>query len=115
MTGCSQWGGWVPSSVLSLPLSQELLHSLQQEKQSLELATTDLQLTISELERELVELRERERLLVAFPDLHRPMEAQIQSRGPGSVQRACWGLGRVTEGSCGQDTGQQLPSLQRGW
>uniref|UniRef100_A0A8W4FCA7 Coiled-coil domain containing 157 n=1 Tax=Sus scrofa TaxID=9823 RepID=A0A8W4FCA7_PIG len=64
-----------------LQAQQELLHSLQQEKQSLELATTDLQLTISELERELVELRERERLLVAFPDLHRPMEAQIQSSG----------------------------------
>lgn len=64
-----------------LQAQQELLHSLQQEKQSLEQATTDLQLTISELERELVELRERERLLVAFPDLHRPMEAQIQSSG----------------------------------
>ncbi|XP_047616180.1 coiled-coil domain-containing protein 157 isoform X4 [Phacochoerus africanus] len=62
-----------------LQAQQELLHSLQQEKQSLEQATTDLQLTISELERELVELRERERLLVAFPDLHRPMEAQIQT------------------------------------
>ncbi|XP_038315099.1 coiled-coil domain-containing protein 157 isoform X2 [Canis lupus familiaris] len=56
---------------------QELLQSLQREKQGLEQATTDLQLTISELERELVELRERERLLVAFPDLHRPIEAQI--------------------------------------
>ncbi|XP_013963286.2 coiled-coil domain-containing protein 157 [Canis lupus baileyi] len=60
---------------------QELLQSLQREKQGLEQATTDLQLTISELERELVELRERERLLVAFPDLHRPIEAQIPSSG----------------------------------
>lgn len=60
---------------------QELLQSLQQEKQGLEQAVTDLQLTVSELERELVELRERERLLVAFPDLHRPVEAQIQSSG----------------------------------
>ncbi|XP_025841766.1 coiled-coil domain-containing protein 157 isoform X2 [Vulpes vulpes] len=60
---------------------EELLQSLQQEKQGLEQATTDLQLTISELERELVELRERERLLVAFPDLHRPIEAQIPSSG----------------------------------
>lgn len=74
---------------LSLPLPQELLQSLQQEKQGLEQAVTDLQLTISELERELVELRERERLLVAFPDLHRPVEAQIQSRGTGVLQRAC--------------------------
>eukprot|EP00069_Balaena_mysticetus_P014654 bmy_01607T0 len=64
-----------------LRAQQELLQSLQREKQGLEQATTDLQLTISELERELVELRERERLLVAFPDLHRPVEAQIQSSG----------------------------------
>ncbi|KAF5929138.1 hypothetical protein HPG69_019158 [Diceros bicornis minor] len=60
---------------------QELLQSLQQEKQGLEQLTTELRLTISELERELVELRERERLLVAFPDLHRPIETQIQSSG----------------------------------
>ncbi|XP_039081636.1 coiled-coil domain-containing protein 157 isoform X1 [Hyaena hyaena] len=60
---------------------QELLQSLQQEKQGLEQSTTDLQLTISEMERELVELRERERLLVAFPDLHTPVEAQIPSSG----------------------------------
>ncbi|ELW66535.1 Coiled-coil domain-containing protein 157 [Tupaia chinensis] len=64
-----------------LQAQQELLQSLQWEKQGLEQATTDLRLTISERERELVELRERERLLVAFPDLHRPTEAQIQSSG----------------------------------
>ncbi|TKC44722.1 coiled-coil domain-containing protein 157 isoform X2 [Monodon monoceros] len=64
-----------------LRAQQELLQSLQREKQGLEQATADLQLTISERERELVELRERERLLVAFPDLHRPVEAQIQSSG----------------------------------
>ncbi|XP_011371625.1 coiled-coil domain-containing protein 157 isoform X1 [Pteropus vampyrus] len=64
-----------------LRAQQELLQSLQGEKQGLEQATRDLQLTISELELELVELREQERLLVAFPDLHRPVEAQIQSSG----------------------------------
>ncbi|XP_036908397.1 coiled-coil domain-containing protein 157 isoform X4 [Sturnira hondurensis] len=64
-----------------LQAQQELLQSLQGEKQGLEQVVTDLQLTVSELERELVELRERERLLVAFPDLHRPAEAQIQSSG----------------------------------
>ncbi|XP_064127993.1 coiled-coil domain-containing protein 157 [Loxodonta africana] len=74
---------------------QELLQSLQWEKQGLEQATTDLRLTISELERELLELKERERLLVAFPDLHRPLEAQIQSRGPGILQRAH--LGRMLQ------------------
>ncbi|XP_036076853.1 coiled-coil domain-containing protein 157 [Rousettus aegyptiacus] len=62
-----------------LRAQQELLQSLQGEKQGLEQATRDLQLTISELELELVELKEQERLLVAFPDLHRPVEAQIQT------------------------------------
>lgn len=80
---------------LSLSPSQELLQSLQGEKQGLEQATTDLRLTISELEMELVELKERERLLVTFPDLHRPVETQIQSKGPGLVQRKCWGLGQA--------------------
>ncbi|XP_055003257.1 coiled-coil domain-containing protein 157 isoform X2 [Sorex araneus] len=64
-----------------LQAQQELLQSLQREKQDLERTTTDLRLTISELERELGERSERERLLVAFPDLHRPSEAQIQSSG----------------------------------
>nr|XP_011748928.1 coiled-coil domain-containing protein 157 isoform X4 [Macaca nemestrina] len=64
-----------------LRAQQELLQSLQREKQDLEQATTDLRLTILELERELVELRERERLLVAFPDLHQPTETQIQIHG----------------------------------
>jgi phage shock protein A len=68
---------------LSFSLPQELLQSLQQEKQDLEQVTTDLQLTISELRQQLEELKERERLLVAFPDLHQPEEAQIQSRGLG--------------------------------
>ena len=103
-------GGWELVLSSEPPLPQELLQSLQREKQGLEQATADLQLTISELERELVELRERERLLVAFPDLHRPVEAQIQSRGPGLVRRARRGWGRATEGSSGQDTGPQ-----QGW
>ncbi|KAL1789998.1 coiled-coil domain-containing protein 157 isoform X2 [Sigmodon hispidus] len=64
-----------------LQAQQELLQSLQQEKQNLEQVTTDLQQTISELQRELEELKEHERLLVAFPDLHQPMQAQIQSSG----------------------------------
>ncbi|XP_036056516.1 coiled-coil domain-containing protein 157 isoform X2 [Onychomys torridus] len=59
-----------------LQAQQELLRSVQQEKQDLEQVTTDLKLTISELHRELEELKERERLLVAFPDLHQPTEAQ---------------------------------------
>lgn len=67
---------------------------------------TDLQLTISELELELVELKEQERLLVTFPDLHRPVEAQVQSKGPGLVHRAHRSLGQAGH------WGLQLPSLQ---
>ncbi|XP_017711088.1 PREDICTED: coiled-coil domain-containing protein 157 isoform X3 [Rhinopithecus bieti] len=68
-----------------LRAQQELLQSLQREKQGLEQTTTDLRLTILELERELVELRERERLLVAFPDLHQPTETQIQIHDSGNI------------------------------
>ncbi|XP_035125309.2 coiled-coil domain-containing protein 157 isoform X5 [Callithrix jacchus] len=64
-----------------LRAQQELLQSLQREKQGLEQVTTDLRLTILELERELVELREQERLLVAFPDLHQPTKTQIHDSG----------------------------------
>ncbi|KAL0625189.1 Coiled-coil domain-containing protein 157 [Plecturocebus cupreus] len=64
-----------------LRAQQELLQSLQREKQGLEQVTTDLRLTILELQRELVELRERERLLVAFPDLHQSAETQIHDSG----------------------------------
>ncbi|XP_002721232.2 coiled-coil domain-containing protein 157 isoform X1 [Oryctolagus cuniculus] len=68
-------------SQCQLQAQQELLQSLQREKQELEQTATDLRLTISELEQELAALKERERLLVAFPDLHGPMESQIQSSG----------------------------------
>ncbi|XP_008569578.1 PREDICTED: coiled-coil domain-containing protein 157 isoform X2 [Galeopterus variegatus] len=83
-----------------LQAQQELLQSLQWEKQGLEHTTTDLRLTISELEQELVELRERERLLVAFPDLHRPSEHQIQSRSPGMVLRALATSRMTWRGKC---------------
>nr|XP_020036386.1 coiled-coil domain-containing protein 157 [Castor canadensis] len=73
-----------------LQAQQELLQSLQREKQDLEQVMTDLRLTTSELHRELEELRERERLLVAFPDLHGPMEAQIQKAGPGRRGARCY-------------------------
>uniref|UniRef100_A0A8C3WLC5 Coiled-coil domain containing 157 n=1 Tax=Catagonus wagneri TaxID=51154 RepID=A0A8C3WLC5_9CETA len=83
-----------------LQAQQELLQSLQQEKQGLEQTTTDLRLTISELEQQLVELRERERLLVAFPDLHGPVETQIQKGRPEGVwcQIMCpTGSGNITD------------------
>ncbi|XP_039717921.1 coiled-coil domain-containing protein 157 isoform X5 [Pteropus medius] len=117
-----------------LRAQQELLQSLQGEKQGLEQATRDLQLTISELELELVELREQERLLVAFPDLHRPVEAQIQtdptgpalgpsqpgnpgsittSPGPESIPRAS-GQAAFTwqqDGQCRQDPAWPAPDI----
>lgn len=100
---------------LSCPLPQEVLQSLQQEKQGLEQATTDLRLTIAELEQELVERSERERLLVAFPDLHKPVEAQIQSRALAVVRRAHWGLGQAAEGLPGQHTGVcDAPACSKG-
>lgn len=73
---------------LSLSIPQELLQSLQREKQDLEQVTTDLRLTILDLQQEMAELREQERLLVTFPDLHRPMEAQIKSKGLSLTSRA---------------------------
>lgn len=93
----------------SFPLPQELLQSLQREKQGLEQATTDLQLTISEMEREVVELRERERLLVAFPDLHIPIEAQIPSRDPEVVARARRGWDRQLRVHLGKTLGSATP------
>uniref|UniRef100_A0A8C9BGQ0 Coiled-coil domain containing 157 n=1 Tax=Phocoena sinus TaxID=42100 RepID=A0A8C9BGQ0_PHOSS len=89
-----------------LQAQQELLQSLQREKQGLERATADLQLTILERERELVELRERERLLVAFPDLHRPVEAQIQRGRPDGV--GCQIVGPTGSGNVTDDMERQV-------
>ncbi|XP_068963426.1 coiled-coil domain-containing protein 157-like, partial [Petaurus breviceps papuanus] len=59
----------------------ELLQNLQQEKQGLEQAMEELQVTICKLDKSIMELKERERLLVAFPDLHVPSETQFESSG----------------------------------
>ncbi|XP_061226462.1 coiled-coil domain-containing protein 157 isoform X2 [Neopsephotus bourkii] len=53
---------------------QELLDALQQEKLGLERA-------VSELQENVAKLQERERLLVFFPELHVPTEAQFESTG----------------------------------
>ncbi|XP_054326282.1 coiled-coil domain-containing protein 157 [Pongo pygmaeus] len=87
-----------------LRAQQELLQSLQREKQGLEQATTDLRLTILELERELVELKERERLLVAFPDLHRPTETQIHGGRSSSVE---------SQITCPTDSGNVTDHMER--
>ncbi|KAM8992682.1 coiled-coil domain-containing protein 157 isoform 3-T3 [Ara ararauna] len=60
---------------------QELLDALQQEKLGLEQAVSELQENVSRLEEQARELQERERLLVLFPELHVPTEAQFESTG----------------------------------
>ncbi|KAK2121369.1 hypothetical protein P7K49_002755 [Saguinus oedipus] len=96
---------------LKPPLPQELLQSLQREKQGLEQVTTDLRLTILELERELVELRERERLLVAFPDLHQPTETQIHGPVPlGTGGRSSRVESQIT---CPTDSGNVTDDMER--
>ncbi|NXO81521.1 CC157 protein, partial [Sitta europaea] len=53
----------------------------QQEKLALEQSILELQANASRLEEQAQELRERERLLVFFPDLHNPPEMQFESSG----------------------------------
>ncbi|XP_061321710.1 coiled-coil domain-containing protein 157 isoform X2 [Pezoporus flaviventris] len=60
---------------------QELLDTLQQEKLGLERAVSELQENVSRLQEQARELQERERLLVFFPELHVPTEAQFESTG----------------------------------
>uniref|UniRef100_A0A672UXX7 Uncharacterized protein n=1 Tax=Strigops habroptila TaxID=2489341 RepID=A0A672UXX7_STRHB len=61
--------------------TQELLDALQQEKLGLQQAVSELQEKVSGLEEQARELQERERLLVFFPELHIPTEAQLESTG----------------------------------
>lgn len=70
---------WSGLTAPLVPWPQELLQSLQQEKQGLERTTEELQVTVCKLDKSILELKERERLLVAFPDLHVPSEAQFES------------------------------------
>ncbi|KAL2298651.1 hypothetical protein Nmel_015656 [Mimus melanotis] len=64
-----------------LQAQQELLDTLQQEKLALEQSILELQAKTSQLEEQAQELRERERLLVLFPDLHIPTEMHFESSG----------------------------------
>uniref|UniRef100_A0A452GH33 Coiled-coil domain containing 157 n=1 Tax=Gopherus agassizii TaxID=38772 RepID=A0A452GH33_9SAUR len=64
-----------------LEAQQQLLENLQQEKLSFEQSTSELLRNISELDELLQELKERERLLVSFPDLHIPAETQFECTG----------------------------------
>ncbi|XP_026516245.1 coiled-coil domain-containing protein 157-like [Terrapene carolina triunguis] len=63
-----------------LEAQQQLMENLQQEKLSFEQSTSKLLRNISELDELLQELKERERLLVSFPDLHIPAEAQFERK-----------------------------------
>ncbi|KFQ49046.1 Coiled-coil domain-containing protein 157, partial [Pelecanus crispus] len=64
-----------------LRAQQELLDALQREKLSLEQSVSELQANVSKLEEQARELKERERLLVFFPELHVPTEIQFESTG----------------------------------
>lgn len=84
---------------------QELLDTLQQEKLALEQSILELQANTSRLEEQAQELRERERLLVLFPDLHVPTEMQFESEGAdGSTVGLCLGISRAPRGSCWPQT-----------
>lgn len=66
---------------------QELLDTLQQEKLSLEQCISKLRENVSGLEEQTKELKEREKLLVFFPELHIPVETQFESKAQGSGQQ----------------------------
>ncbi|XP_059683876.1 coiled-coil domain-containing protein 157 [Gavia stellata] len=64
-----------------LRVQQELADMLQREKLSLEQSVLEVQANVSKLEEQAQKLKERERLLVLFPDLHIPTETQFESTG----------------------------------
>ncbi|OXB65889.1 hypothetical protein ASZ78_008583 [Callipepla squamata] len=68
-------------SMHQLRVQQELLDTVQREKLSLEQSISELQENISRLEEQAKELKEREKLLVFFPELHIPVETQFESTG----------------------------------
>nr|XP_020656502.1 coiled-coil domain-containing protein 157-like [Pogona vitticeps] len=64
-----------------LEVQQKLTERAQHEKQTVEQSAAELQRTISELGELIEEMKEKQRLLVFFPDLHVPVEAQFESTG----------------------------------
>lgn len=60
---------------------REMIEKLHQQKLSLEESASQLNKNISELEAVIQAGKEREKLLVAFPDLHIPPEAHVESSG----------------------------------
>lgn len=80
------WEG-APQTHPSVVAPQELLDTLQQEKLSLEQCISKLRENVSGLEEQTKELKEREKLLVFFPELHIPVETQFESKAQGSGQQ----------------------------
>ncbi|POI23638.1 hypothetical protein CIB84_012614, partial [Bambusicola thoracicus] len=68
-------------SMHQLRVQQELLDTLQQEKLNLEQSISELRENVSRLEEQAKDLKEREKLLVFFPELHIPIETQFESTG----------------------------------
>ncbi|XP_063000340.1 coiled-coil domain-containing protein 157 [Elgaria multicarinata webbii] len=64
-----------------LEAQQKLTERAQQEKLSLEQSASQLQRTVSDLGDLIHEMKERETLLVSFPDLHIPVETQFETTG----------------------------------
>ncbi|XP_070806935.1 coiled-coil domain-containing protein 157-like isoform X2 [Pituophis catenifer annectens] len=64
-----------------LEAQKKLTEKLRQEKQSLEQSASELQRTISELGELIHEMKEKEKLLVFFPDLHIPVETKFEISG----------------------------------
>ncbi|XP_074015904.1 coiled-coil domain-containing protein 157-like [Numenius arquata] len=64
-----------------LQAQQELLDALRREKLTLEQSVSELQAKVCRLEEQARELKEREKLLVFFPELHIPAETQFESTG----------------------------------
>ncbi|XP_014793297.1 PREDICTED: coiled-coil domain-containing protein 157 isoform X2 [Calidris pugnax] len=64
-----------------LRVQQELLDALRGEKLTLEQSVSELQANVCRLEEQARELKEREKLLVFFPELHIPAETQFESKG----------------------------------
>ncbi|XP_007437748.1 coiled-coil domain-containing protein 157 isoform X1 [Python bivittatus] len=64
-----------------LEAQKKLTEKLKQEKLSLEQSMSELKRTISELGKLIHEMKEKEKLLVFFPDLHVPVETQFETTG----------------------------------
>lgn len=54
-----------------------MLESIQTEKSTLRGKVTELERTVSGMERDLAGMRERERLLVEYPDLNGPVNSNV--------------------------------------